>query len=213
MKNNKQNQGPEFYKGLDLENNKNLKLCLVWNKGDNKIFKFDSPSHISLVKDAILRKFDNWDDLETNKDWQMPQLEEEHKRLFGHPIPAKATRVEACVAIWQKWCSIAEDRTKTGNPVNASGNKKQSYDNRIYTLLTGSKDMGLKTPQAIACVKILEESMAKSEVPGELGTITEKDLKAKIYERGAELRTRQDAWRIFQYYRPQLIQTKVLKHN
>jgi hypothetical protein len=60
----------------------------------------------------------------------------------------------------------------------------------------------------MACLKIFEDSMDT-----EKHTISEKDLKDAVIKRAAELKTRQDPWRIFQYYRPQLIQAKLIRHS
>ena len=75
-----------------------------------------------------------------------------------------------------------------------------------YSLGT-SKEITIKTPQARTCYEILVECLkGKRE-------ITEAGLRAKVEEQGARLRTRQPAWRIFQYYRPELIKAGLVKRN
>jgi len=62
----------------------------------------------------------------------------------------------------------------------------------------------IKTPQARTCFSIFVDCIAKKD------HVTEKELRELVEKRGAELRTRQPAWRIFQYYRPQLIASKLM---
>jgi hypothetical protein len=66
----------------------------------------------------------------------------------------------------------------------------------------------IHTPQAKVCYQILIDGV-KAHPEG----ITETDLKALVNTRAAEIRTRQDPWRIFQYYRPTLIKAKLVRHD
>jgi hypothetical protein len=199
-------QGPEIYRDLN-QDNKNLKLCLIFPEGsDPKWHKYLSRKDCTLTDKDIKMCYVDWDALEQDKQWQLPQLEEEHKKLFNAPIPNKLNRAEATVIIYHKWCALAIDHTKDAK----SSGKKSTLDSRVYTrvFVDGkATTANLKTPQAMACLKIFEESMNDKH------QITEAELKAKIIERAAELKTRQDPWRIFQYYRPQLIQAKLITHN
>jgi hypothetical protein len=200
-------KGPEIYRTLN-QDNKNMKLCLVF-ANDQKSYKYTDRKACPVHDKDLKKVYLDWDAFESDTTWQMPQLEEEHKKLFGHPIPAKTNRTDATIVIWHKWISLAEDRLSVGQA--APGSRKNSIESRIYTrtFIDGKPASAqLKTPQAMACLKIFDESMDP-----EKHTITEKDLKAKVIERQAELKTRQDPWRIFQYYRPQLIQAKLITHN
>lgn len=88
---------------------------------------------------------------------------------------------------------------KPALPVSGISNSKYS--------LGASKEIAIKTPQARVCYEILLECLkGKREC-------TEAELKAKVEEQGVRLKTRQPAWRIFQYYRPQLIQAGLVKRN
>ncbi len=62
----------------------------------------------------------------------------------------------------------------------------------------------IKTPQAKTCFTIFVDCIAKKD------HVTEKELRDLVEKRVSELRTRQPAWRIFQYYRPQLIASKLM---
>jgi hypothetical protein len=200
-------QGPEIYRNLN-QDNRNAKLCIVLPEGTNpKMYKYASRKDCPLPDKDIKMHYVDWDAFEQDKNWQMPQLEEEHKKLFGHPIPPKLNRAEVSLIIWHKWCETAEDKTK----VAVTTGRKSTIESRIYTRVyeDGKPTQAqLKTPQAMACLKIFEESMDT-----EKHTISEKDLKDAVIKRAAELKTRQDPWRIFQYYRPQLIQAKLIRHS
>lgn len=75
----------------------------------------------------------------------------------------------------------------------------------MYFLLPTPEGNPIKTYQAQECLNILKEHLKDSK------SITEDDFKAAIYAEQSRLKTKQDAWRIFQYYRPQLIANKYIK--
>jgi hypothetical protein len=213
MKNIKSNP----YANLNMDN-KNLKLCLAWDT-EGHIFKFDSRSHVHLTTANTTAIYASWEEFSNDPAWTEERIRAKHVELFGSDWPKKSNKLEASTKIWHMWVSKAEDRIKTSpsNPVNqvqvnpdgtTKASRKSTIGARVYTFLGRPAGATLKTPQAMACLKIVEES-----VDATTKTITEENLKAIVYTRSAELRTKQDAWRIFQYYRPQLIAGKFLKHN
>lgn len=128
-----------------------------------------------------------------------------HEQFIGDLPKGQEDIGTIAMIVWAYFC-------KNGHPHipdhTADGEKerKSTLNGRIYTLLP-DPGTGIKTPQAQACYKIFKESVKED------GTISENDLKAAVTARASELRTRQDPWRIFQYYRPTLISTKYLKHD
>lgn len=77
--------------------------------------------------------------------------------------------------------------------------------NRTYTI-KNLQDQKLPR-QAKICICIMVDAC------GDTQSCTEAQLRAKVAERAEELKTRQDPWRIFQYYRPMLVKAGVIAHN
>ena len=50
-------------------------------------------------------------------------------------------------------------------------------------------------------------------IQGEEGKVTEAKLREIASERAAELKTKQDPWRIFAYYRPRMIEEGILRQQ
>ena len=61
--------------------------------------------------------------------------------------------------------------------------------------------------QASVCLCMLLQACEDS------GTCTEAKLREVVQARAQELKTKQDPWRIFQYYRPQLVKLGFIAHN
>lgn len=205
---------------LDISSsNPHLKQGLTFDK-QGKIFRWENANPI--VAEGTENVYKNWDEFNTYAEkLGLPVVDEIFKKLFGHPIPKKMGLTNATVAMYAKYASTAEDRV---SPVDPNTGRKSNIGTRVYTVLWDGKTApALKTPQAMACLKIVHEEakLAPANIPGTKETdekietlqITEADLKAKVIVRQAELKTRQDPWRIFQYYRPQLIAAKLIKHN
>jgi len=212
---------PEIYKDLELNNNTEKHYCLVEDTM-HKLFKFTNPSLNHLVKDAILHIWPNWTEFDNIMEKENSTLLALHNRLFTVDPPTSNSRIDTSVAVWHKMMSLAEDRLKDSpnNPATTTTGKgksggRKSLENRIYIAVTlpdktwpGTGD--IKTPQALACLKIARESATEKD-----GTmvLTEDELRAAIIKRAEEIKTRQDPWRIFQYYRASLVQAGVLKHD
>lgn len=82
--------------------------------------------------------------------------------------------------------------------------KEGKLTNRKYIVESATVPKDVKfPPQAIACLEIMV-GMKRPE-------ILEQDLKDEIDKRQDMLHTRQEPWRIFQYYRPQLMQHKLIR--
>lgn len=226
----KQPQKHPIYGFLNREgSNPHLNQGVTIDK-QGKIFRWVGANPI--VSTGVERVYKNWEEFNTWAETPgngLAKLEEIHSELFGHPIPAKANIVTTSVAIYSKWCVMAEDRTtapgSNSAPKDPVTGRKSTIGTRIYTVLwDGKSAYALKTPQATACLKIITEEARPTKVEVkdpttgldnwvEVPQITEAALKEAVVRRQAELRTRQDPWRIFQYYRPQLIQAKLIKHN
>lgn len=206
---------PSIYEGLN-ENQKVLSTqCIIIDK-HGEIFRYTLPQGINTVTEAITFKFTNFDDFDN----QIKPLEmiEWHQRYFDKALPPTNEKNSAQIAlwVWLKLCRLAKDRTTAPkDPVTGSKTKNAA---RMYYRCLDEKGIPipspLKTPQTMACLTILETTCKENTQNGKkVLSCTEANLKTAIFARSAELKTRQDPWRIFQYYRPQLINAKVITSN
>lgn len=104
---------------------------------------------------------------------------------------------------------------KNGRPVldekpkNADGTpvRKSTISETLYERGEVSETGSIKTPQAKVCYDLFCRCI------GDHPTVKEGELRAFVEAHGAELKTKQDPWRIFQYYRPALIGSKHLRRK
>ena len=193
---------PEIYAGLNT--NTELKAYVVEDV-HMLYYIFDSKSHVHIVKEAIQKGWDGFNAFaEENKNTILAY----HDNFFKVNPPEEQALDITAAYCWSKIISLAVDRRTTKVPVNASGRKSTiglcEYRAGVITEGDGS----LKTPQAKACLKLFRQRLALAE--GDDKFILEADLRKYIEEHASELHTRQDPWRIFQYYRPNLIQEKLI---
>ena len=123
-------------------------------------------------------------------------------------LPKKINKLEASLFVWDEMCTRATiDPQEVTNlsTTKSVGVPKHKLANRQYEMIVmTSQDMLdrdtkslIIPPQAKACLKVMQD--LKRDI------IPEDELKAKITEFADQLHTRQDPWRIFQYYRASLI--------
>ena len=212
---------PPMYKELDKTPSK-LRLCLMIDN-ENNISTFSSrtqleslKSYEELVKPTIQVMWDNFDKfLECNEQTILAH----HANMFGSEPPKGQDKVTTASLTWYKMVANAKNHLQSKDPVNAAGRKSTILGRKYFAgdVTEGSADV--KTYQALVCLKIFRETLAKSTDTLDLsdGTtrpaITEEVLKQACIDRAGEIKTRQDPWRIFQYYRPTLIKAKLVRHN
>jgi hypothetical protein len=112
---------------------------------------------------------------------------------------------KAIVWMWMIAKARETRRDMTVPKTERTGVKKEGkLTNRKYVVELTAIPEGVKLPpQAIACLKIMVDMNRKE--------ILEQDLKDEVNKQAESLHTRQDPWRIFQYYRPQLMQHKIVR--
>lgn len=208
---------PEIYHGLTRDASRQHN-CIVEDV-HHAFFRFNSPAENHIVTAGVHKVWPNF-----NKFADEPKqtLLAYHAELFKAEPPKDQDLVSTALYCWFKLCDIATDRTAKPATDVVTG-KKSTISTRKYFLGSEPNPTAhIKTPQANACFKIFTETLAKKQekdtkdMPEDVKKtyvphLTEAELKAVIIERAAELRTRQDPWRIFQYYRPTLISVKALK--
>lgn len=215
MKKNTKATLPSIYEGLNENQAILTKQCITIDK-NGLIFRFNTPQECHIIKDAIAYQFK---DFNTFDDAIKPnEMIEWHEKYFDKALPPATEKNTAQIAawVWLKLCRLATDRTTT--PKDPTTGTKSKISGRIYFRVLD--EMGnpvpstIKTPQAITCLAIFDATTKENTRDNKKSLeCSEADLKAAIYARGPELKTRQNAWRIFQYYRPQLIAAKVIRYQ
>jgi hypothetical protein len=113
--------------------------------------------------------------------------------------PPKKQDVEQTAFMTWAWFA------KHGKPIlsntNAEGEKVRAstIGDSQYRYGPNKEPSTIKTPQAKVCYDLFKRCI------GERPMVLEKEMRAFVEAHAAELKTKQDPWRIFQYYRPTLI--------
>lgn len=217
------------YEGLD-RSSKVLKLCLVRDKHGQWI-KYRSPQFISVMGEARAEVYNDWEKYYEMYCEDMDHLRGEHKKLFGK-MPVKSLDAsELSILVWAKLCALAKDRSDLGGAVNPdTGEREDNRKGPRKSLLSRRYGLGKTRPgdlkdlnlpkQAIVCYQILRDACmqpAADDPDGEWveSDCTEEELKEAVqnaHDNGV-LVTNQDPWRIFQYYRPRLVQEHLIIHD
>jgi hypothetical protein len=135
-----------------------------------------------------------------------------HEQFFKAEPPKKQSIMDTALWVWAyliKNCKPRlEDKTADGEAV-----RKSSILGRKYFRGESPDGSGaLATPQAVTCCNIFFDALKKA-AEDKRDYVTEDELRSEIIRRQEEIKTRQDPWRIFQYYRPKMIEKKLLKHD
>lgn len=208
---------PEIYAGL-VQDNKNTRKCLLLDD-QGRFSRFDSKAQLeklqsyeALIKPTIDKVWANFDEfvVQTNEQTMLAY----HEQLFGGKLPPKKQDlITTKLIIWHKMMSLIKNdmtvKESEGSPKDPVSGRKSSIATRKYFLgevKEGSAD--ITTYQALKCLELIRVAISE-----EIGFIEEAELKQYIIDHAEVLKTKQDPWRIFQYYRPQLIKAKLIKHD
>ena len=198
---------PNIYQGLDV--NKDQKTYVIEDV-HFLFYIFDNAHSVHIIKEAIQKRFDG---LGAFMELSEQTILTYHENLFKQNPPKGTSMVHAAQYTWAKIISICVDRRTTKVPVSANG-RKSTIGLCEYRTGTAEGDGQLKTPQAKACLKLFREVLASDAATvateGTDRFVTEEVLRQYIIDHASELHTRQDPWRIFQYYRPALITEKLI---
>lgn len=196
---------PEIYHELNIDTAQRPNVCIMEDLNGNfslhnnqkTLEKLQSFS--ALIKDTIQKIWPNFNEfLKENKNTILAY----HANLFDAEPPKDQDIVITAMICWNKIIKYAKTDMTTQVPVSASG-RKSTIELCEYRL-GENKDPQLKTPQSQACYKLAKECIGSQD------HVTEEILKQYIINHASELHTRQDPWRIFQYYRPILITNKLI---
>ena len=161
------------------------------------------------------QEYTNYADFDSGyNDNDCEELHEKYVLLYGMQAPRNAKKVTLTKAIWAKLYYRAADRTRdytTGggkNHVTGEKERKRNLDGRRYKILQGESNMHLQDQALIVHRELLKMQNAigrETISEAEVRTCMEAAAKSKI------LKTKQDPFRIFQYYRGALIKANKLE--
>lgn len=195
---------------LTADQKKNYKRSLVLSQ-DGLWYLFetetDAGTRIMSPRD-LFKSFDDFSERVS-----IDRLEALHMTCFDKKPTAKELKdkIELAVKVWMRLCETAVSRLNETSPGSNTGAKRTSHKlaDRKYEVVKFEIPADAKLPpQAKTCMEFFKECAAKVSHDDAKGIfeIAEKDFNAYVVANAERLKTRQDPWRIFQYYRPQLIQ-------
>lgn len=200
---------------LTADQKKNYKRSLVLSQ-DNLWYLFETETaagtRIMNPRD-LFKSFDDFSERIT-----IERLQAIHITCFDKAPTAKELKdkIELSVKVWMKLCETAVSRLEDQSPGQNTGAKRtahkladRKYEVLNFVILADAK----LPPQAKTCMEFFKECASKRGHDDAKGIfeISEKDFNEYVVAEAPRLKTRQDPWRIFQYYRPQLIQGKFLR--
>lgn len=199
---------PEMYQMLTLPLKK---------EGADRKIVIDTDGHIHVFKDKSVavptditpdKVFDNFDKFVEQQKQTVLAYHEEH---FKCEPPKGQSLVTTAAYVWSFFLKGIPHLE--GHKSDGTRERKSSLGGRKYILGNKAADFekysGTYPPQMKSCFYFVQQSLNTSQST----FITEDQLKEVVTRRAAELRTRQDPWRIFQYYRPRLIQEGMVRYE
>jgi hypothetical protein len=173
------------------------------------LFPNETQAGIKIMSPRDL--FKSWEDFQLRTD--IPRLEALHFVAFNEKPKAKELKdqMELSIKVWMRLCETAVQRLDEPTAGGNTGAKRTAHKlaDRKYEVVKKDIPADVKLPpQAKTCMAFFAEKMAKAGHDDAKGIfeISEKEFNEYVVEQAERLKTRQDPWRIFQYYRPQLIQ-------
>lgn len=201
---------PALYQGLNLSAEQNT---FVVEDVHGFFYIFEDKSHCHIIREAVQKQFEG---IGTFLDLNKQTILAYHEHVFKETPDKRQDLTLTAQYCWAKIITLAIDRRANKVPVSASGRKSTIG---LCEYRKGSVDVAnLKTPQANACLRLFlavlttEKATVTTDAEGkEIDRfVTEEVLKQYVIDHAAELHTKQDPWRIFQYYRPILITDKLI---
>lgn len=218
---------PKYYQEVhEFTQTKYQRRILVQDKVERKWIMYRENGLISLMEQGRHREIHGLMDLHDR--FSNDDLLDLHSELYGRKPSLKRDKMGICIYIIAKICSKAKDRTEWAIPQNAaaSGNMttdprsgpRQSLKGRMYCIMNEKPPKGIKMPpQAMICFEVLAKTIntLESEDNENSGACTEEQFRNALMtaQDQGQLKTKQDPWRIFQYYRAQLVKHGMIKHD
>lgn len=212
-----------------------LQCCIAITVNGN-VYLYSNADSITLV-DTARDKNKEWDGWEHFNKALSPQEIAMLAVNMGIRLQfKKGSKEDLSQEVWRELCYMAEDRrtanaqeiaNKQRDPITGKkrGRKASDLGKRRYYIRLGPEYAKLKHPPGgdikkellYLCPattrqanKIWEFFVDEYLNTGSL-VVTEARMQNIVNDRAEELRTRQDPWRIFCYYRPELIDCQLIK--
>jgi len=203
-----------------------LNCCIAISAVSGKVYMYRDEKSITLVESARNRNTEwaNWsefNDLVAAKDMVTLATNLGIRLNFK-----KGPKEDLSLEVWSELCEIADDRRQApatiskrdpvnGNTIKQRGRKPQNLGARKYEF-TGLKTEDKKSilndcPCTTRQAKKIYEFFVDEYLKTGSTIITEARMQDIVNDRAAELQTKQDPWRIFQYYRPELMQCQLIR--
>jgi len=219
IKSNEVKNTPDTYVGLTIDT-KNQDSCLIEDIHGG-YYIFDKPEACHIISKAIHKK---WATIRAFMEETEQTILCYHENLFNVAPPKNQDTLLTAQYVWNKLFSLAVDRRTSQVPVSATGRKstiglsEYRYGEAILANKKPDFTGMLKTPQSKVCLKLFREAMDSTrpehdEAPTSEHMVTEAILRKYVEDHAAELHTKQDPWRIFQYYRKDLIEEKLIRRQ
>jgi hypothetical protein len=167
-----------------------------------KMYRYKNAASISLEPSIIPRSkiFDGVDQFGELEASEIKKIANERELDAFNYIPRDAKKVPKqtlAMAVWLELCKRADLVTKSAAQ-SAGGERKSTLNNRVYIIDRKKMAQSLADlpTQAITCLQLMWSHDSDQ--------ISEGALKELITSNATKLNTRQDPWRIFQYYRAKL---------
>lgn len=200
------------YKSNELTaNQKRFYTNALVHSQDNLWYRFKDEVNAGTRIMSPRALYKDWADFEVKS--TIESLEPLYFVLFDKKADKKllADKVELSVQVWIRLCETSIDRTNKTTAGGNTGAKRTNHKlaDRKYEVVKFEIAADVKLPpQAKTCMEFFKElaAAAKHDDAKGIFEIPEKDFQAYVVLHAERLKTRQDPWRIFQYYRPQLIQ-------
>ena len=190
----------------------------------NKVYMYNSMSDVTLV-DSARDKTKEWDGWEHfNQSLIAKEMVTLTIQLGIHIRFKTGSKEDLSLEVWEELCRIADDRrgankqvatrnSLTGKVEKKRGRRSVDSSSRRYVMkVHGNKkklmeECPCRTRQARKIWEFIVDECIATGLP----YIVESRMQNIVNDRAQELNTKQNPWRIFQYYRPELIDCQLIK--
>jgi hypothetical protein len=213
-----------FSASLSAEDKKHYEHSLVMSQ-DGMTYLYSNPAAtVGIVNPRhVYNNFKAFSDTVSE-----PELRAFYTQTHNEPLKSEVIEdlVELQVEVWILLCKTAANRLKEVRQVGADGKAvrvSKKMENRSYEVIKLEVAPDVKLPpQARTCLVFFAELQAEDTKAKQakdpnynpadgVFSILEKTFNEYVVANAERLKTRQDPWRIFQYYRPVLIQGGFLR--
>lgn len=190
-----------------------LAAVLVRNS-QNEWFRFDEWHDRVFIMNRR-EEYNGWEDFDSGyTDGDVEELHEIYLGLFGTAAPKNAHKKTLTKAIWAKRYMASNDRTGVygrgglKDSITGERERKRNLDRRGYKASESNNAVHMQNQALIVHRAILDYHASSGKEYITEGDV--KDLMTNLRDSG-KLKTKQDPFRIFQYYRPALIKAGLLE--